>query len=308
MRGNALTFIKSQNSHFHKYSSSLIGITLVILSGFLLSINGAIGKYLGQDLHPFFITFIRAFIMVLFLLPWVFRRGGVGIRMRRPGLHVINGFFFTFALFGWFWALPRIPLDLNTAVGFTTPIFAVLGAIIFLGEKSEPWRWGALVVGIIGALIIIRPTIYGIPPRVLAAVFSALCFAVTKLLTKVITKSDAPESIVFSQAFWVTVFAFPVAVYFWENPNLEQFIWIILLSIVTIMNHFAITWAIRLSDIGVIEPVTFTRLIWSALVGYLIFGDEPNIYTLAGGIVVVASVVYIARRERKEQKIVGVKS
>jgi len=250
MRGNALTFIKSQNSHFHKYSSSLIGITLVILSGFLLSINGAIGKYLGQDLHPL---------------------GGVGIRMRRPGLHVINGFFFTFALFGWFWALPRIPLDLNTAVGFTTPIFAVLGAIIFLGEKSEPWRWGALVVGIIGALIIIRPTIYGIPPGVLAAVFSALCFAVTKLLTKVITKSDAPESIVFSQAFWVTVFAFPVAVYFWENPNLEQFIWIILLSIVTIMNHFAITWAIKLSDIGVIEPVTFTRLIWSALVGYLIF-------------------------------------
>ena len=74
------------------------------------------------------------------------------------------------------------------------------------------------------------------------------------------------------------------------------------------MNHFAITWAIKLSDIGVIEPVTFTRLIWSALVGYLIFGDEPNIYTLAGGIVVVASVVYIARRERKEQKIVGVKS
>ena len=307
MRGNPLTFIKSENSHFHKYSSSLIGITLVILSGFLLSINGAIGKHLGQDLHPFFITFIRAFIMVFLLLPWIFRKGGGGVKMSRPGLHFINGFFFTLALFGWFWALPRIPLDLNTAVGFTAPIFAVLGAIIFLGEKSEPWRWGALIVGIIGALIIIRPTVYGIPPGVLAAIFSALCFAVTKLLIKVITKSDAPESIVFSQAFWVTVVAFPVAVYFWENPNLEQFIWIILLSIVTIMNHFAMTWAIKLSDIGVIEPITFTRLIWSALVGYLIFGDEPSIYTLAGGIVVAASVVYIAREERKEQKLLSSK-
>jgi drug/metabolite transporter (DMT)-like permease len=302
MRGNALTFIKSQNSHFHKYSSSLIGITLVILSGFLLSINGAIGKYLGQDLHPFFITFIRAFIMVLLLLPWIFRKGGGGVKMSRPGLHFINGIFFTLALFGWFWALPRIPLDLNTAVGFTTPIFAVLGAIIFLGEKSEIWRWGALIVGIIGALIIIRPSTYGIPPGVLAAVFSALCFAVTKLLTKVITKSDEPDSIVFSQAFWVTVVAFPVAVYFWETPNLAQFLWIIGLSIVTIMNHFAITWAIKLSDIGMIEPITFTRLIWSAFVGYLIFGDEPNFHTLIGGLIVVSSVVYITRREQKEQK------
>ena len=292
--------LKIEKTHINKYSSSLIGIALVILSGFLLSINGAIGKHLGQDLHPFFITFIRAFMMVLLLLPWIFRRGGVGIKMRRPGLHFINGIFFTFALFGWFWALPRIPLDLNTAVGFTTPIFAVLGAIIFLGEKSESWRWGALVVGIIGALIIIRPTLYGIPPGVLAALFSALCFAVTKLLTKVITKVDAPDSIVFSQAFWVTVIAFPVAVYFWQTPNLEQFLWIIVLSIVTIMNHFAVTWAIRLSDIGMIEPITFTRLIWSAFVGYLIFGDKPNFYTFVGGVIVAASVVYIARRERKE--------
>ena len=307
MRGNPLTFIKSENSHYYKYSSSLIGITLVILSGFLLSINGAIGKHLGQDLHPFFITFIRAFIMVFLLLPWIFRKGGGSVKMSRPGLHFINGFFFTLALFGWFWALPRIPLDLNTAVGFTTPIFAVLGAIIFLGEKSEIWRWGALIVGIIGALIIIRPSIYGIPPGVLAAIFSALCFAVTKLLIKVISKSDAPESIVFSQAFWVTVVAFPVAVYFWEVPNFNQFLWIIGLSIVTIMNHFAMTWAIKLSDIGVIEPITFTRLIWSALVGYLIFGDEPSIYTLAGGIVVAASVVYIAREERKEQKLLSSK-
>ncbi len=273
----------------------------------MLSVNGAIGKQLGQELHPFFITFIRAFFMVLLLLPWILRKGITGIKTNRPGLHFINGFFFTLALFGWFWALPRIPLDLNTAVGFTAPIFSVLGAIIFLGEKSEPWRWGALIVGIVGALVIIRPTVEGIPPGVLAAIFSALCFAVTKLLVKVITRTDPPGSIVFSQAFWVTVVAFPVAFYFWQAPNWEQFLWIIGLSVITIMNHFAVTWAIKLSDIGVIEPITFTRLIWAAIVGYFIFGDEPNIYTLIGGSIVLASVVYIARRERKERKIVGSK-
>ena len=303
MVNNKSQIIPSKNYYFGKYSNSFVGITLVILSGLMLSVNGAIGKQLGQDLHPFFITFIRAFIMVLFLSPWVLRKGSIRIKTKRPGLHFLNGIFITLALFGWFWALPRTPLDLITAVGFTTPIFAVLGAIIFLGEKSQLWRWGALVVGILGALVIIRPTAEGIPPGVLAALFSALCFAVTKLLTKVITRTDPPGSIVFSQAFWVTILASPVAIYFWETPNWEQSLWILGLSVVTIMNHFAITWAIKLADIGLIEPITFTRLIWAAIVGYIIFGDQPNVYTLVGGSIVLASVVFIARYERQEKKV-----
>jgi drug/metabolite transporter (DMT)-like permease len=73
------------------------------------------------------------------------------------------------------------------------------------------------------------------------------------------------------------------------------------------VNHFAVTWAIKLSDIGFIEPITFTRLIWAAIVGYFIFGDEPNVYTLVGGSIVLASVVYIARCERREQDMAAAK-
>jgi drug/metabolite transporter (DMT)-like permease len=107
---------------------------------------------------------------------------------------------------------------------------------------------------------------------------------------------------VFWQASWVAVVAFPVALYFWQTPNWEQSIWIVTLSIVTIMNHFAITWAIKLADIGVIEPISFTRLIWAAIVGFVLFGDTPNIFTLIGGAIILGSVVYIARRERNEVK------
>ena len=240
--------------------------------------------------------------MVVCLLPLVFSKGISRIKTKQPWLQLVNGFFFTLALFGWFFALPRIPLDLNTAVGFTSPIFAVLGAIIFLGEKSDVWRWGALFVGIMGALIIIQPGVTGVSPGVAAAIISALCFSVTKLLVKVITRTDIPDSVVFWQAFWVTVFACPVAVFVWQTPNWEQMTWIIGLAIVTIMNHFSITWAIKLANIGIVEPVTFTRLIWAAIIGYLVFGDEPNVNTMLGGAIVLASVVYIARRERGAQK------
>jgi drug/metabolite transporter (DMT)-like permease len=291
----------AKKGFFGGRSDSMIGISFALLSAFLLIINGAIGKQLGQELHPFFITFIRAFIMVLFLLPWIFRKGIGGVKTTRSGLQFVNGLFFALALFAWFWALPRIPLDLVTSVGFTAQTFAVLGAILFLGEKSAPWRWGGLLVGLVGALIIVRPGVDGISPGVLACLFSALCFAVTKILIKIITRTESPESVVFWQALWVAIIAFPVALFYWQTPNWEQSIWIIALSIVTIMNHFSITWAIKLADIGVIEPISFTRLIWAALVGYFLFGDVPNTFTLIGGAIVLASVVYIARRERQEK-------
>ena len=287
----------NNSTHLGKYSNSFIGISLVIFSGFLLAINGAIGKQLGQELHPFFITFIRAFLMAVILLPWFFVKGRHRIKTQRPVLQFVNGFFMTLALFGWFWALPRIPLDLNTAVGFTAPIFAVIGAIIFLGEKSEPWRWGGLFIGLMGALVIIRPGVDGVSPGVAAAIISALCFAITKLFIKVITRTDSPDSVVFWQAFWVTIIACPVAFYLWETPNWEQWLWIIGLAIVTILNHFSVTWAIKLVDIGVIEPVTFTRLIWAAIVGYIVFGNEPNMYTILGTCLVLGSVIYMAQRE-----------
>ena len=251
-------------------SDSIIGISLALLSALLLAFNGAIGKQLGQELHPFLLNFIRAFIMVLMLLPWILRRGIRGIRTSRPGLQFINGFFFAMALSAWFWSLPLLPLDLVTAVGFTAPTFAVLGAIFFLGEKSEPWRWGALIVGFIGALIIVRPGFTEVSPGVLAMIFSSMCFAASKLLVKVITRSDTPESVVFWQAVWTAVVAFPIALFFWTTPNWEQAAWLVALSIVTIMNHFCMTWAVKLADIGVIEPISFTRLIWAAIVGYFV--------------------------------------
>tara|TARA_B100000315_G_C14582467_1_gene591236 strand:- start:1715 stop:2587 length:873 start_codon:yes stop_codon:yes gene_type:complete len=287
------------NKLFGGQSNSMVGISLALLSALLLAFNSAIGKQLGQELHPFFLNFIRAFIMVMMLLPWILRRGIRGIRTSRPGLQFINGFFFALALSAWFWALPRIPLDLITAVGFTAQTFAVLGAILFLGEKSEPWRWGALLVGIIGALIIVRPGIAEMSPGVLAILISAICFAVSRLIVKVITRTEVPESIVFWQAFWTAVVAFPVALFFWQLPNWEQTAWIVALSIVTIMNHFCMTWSVKLADIGIIEPISFTRLVWAAIVGYLVFGDVPNVFTIIGGAVVLGSVVYIARRERQ---------
>ena len=93
MKNNKSIVNPNNNNYFEKYSNSLVGIMLVILSGLMLSVNGAIGKQLGQDLHPFFITFIRAFFMVIFLLPWVLRKGKGGFKTKRPGFHLVNGIF-----------------------------------------------------------------------------------------------------------------------------------------------------------------------------------------------------------------------
>ena len=113
---------------------NFMGVCLAILSGFMLMINGAIGKYLGEEIHPFLITFFRSAIIVAILMPAFILAGYERIRPARHRYQFFNGLVFTGAVVGWFWCLPRVPLDMVAAIGFTSQLYAMLGAIIFLGE------------------------------------------------------------------------------------------------------------------------------------------------------------------------------
>ncbi len=290
-----------------RQSGNFLGICLAVVSTVLLMTNGVIGKKLGASMHPFETTFLRAVIMAIILFPILAKLKGLSnIKPSRHIVQMANGFLFTLALLGWFWALPRVPLDLVASVGFTSQLYAVLGAILLFGEKAHARRWIALGVGFIGAMIIIRPGYAPITPGVIALIFVAMCFASTRLIGKTIATRDNPETLVIWQAVWVSIFSCPLALYYWEWPNGEQLLWLVLISITTILNHYSSAWALRIADIGAIEPVAFLRLLWAALFGFVFFGDIPNEFVIIGGLVVASSVIYIARRERKAGKVLTV--
>ncbi|MEK9678746.1 MAG: DMT family transporter [Rhodospirillaceae bacterium] len=282
---------------------NFIGVCLAIASGLALMGNGAIGKHLGQEMHPFVVAFVRSLMMTLVLFPWFMRKDGYA--RLRPSSHIrqiINGTVFTGAVLCWFWALPRVQLDLLAAIGFTSQIYAIVGAILFLGETARLWRWMALLVGFVGAMIILRPGFVEMTPGIIATIASAILFSTNRLLVKTIATKDNPETSVVWMAFWASVMLLPFMIPVWEMPNGVQWLWLIAISALTIVSHFCLAWALRLADIGAVEPTTFMRLIWGALLGFVFFDEIPDPFTVIGGVIVVASVIYIARRERQEGK------
>lgn len=279
---------------------NFIGVCLGVFAGLTLIANGAVGKALGAEIDPFVITFFRSLLVSAILIPWFTRHGYARIRPSNHRLQFINGVVFTAAFVGWFWALPRVHLDLIAAIGFTSQLFAIVGAILFLGETSRPWRWSALGVGFLGTMVIIRPGFAEMTPGVIVVICTAVLFSINRLFIKVIATRDNPETVVVWQAIWATILTLPLALSVWSTPNFGQFLWLIALALLTIISHFSLAWALRLADVGAVEPTTFARLIWASLLGFLFFGEVPNLFTILGGLIVLGSIVYIARRERRE--------
>ena len=203
---------------------------------------------------------------------------------------------------GWFWCLPRVPLDMVAAIGFTSQLYAMLGAIIFLGEKTKGWRWVVLFIGFLGAMIIVRPGFVEITPGVFVLIITAILFSTNRLIIKWLSTKDSPEATVVWMSFWTTIFTLPLAFLYWQHPTLVQSVWLVAIALVTIISHYTMTWALKLGDIGAVEPTTFMRLIWGAIIGFFIFEDIPDLLTICGGLIVFITIIYSARRERREGK------
>lgn len=301
MNWHALTGRAAQLiSRLQQESGNFIGICFAVAATFLLIAVSAVGKHIAQELHPFIATFIRSLMGVLLIVPWYLRSGLSGLRTAQPLLTVGRGFIFSLAIIAWFWSLPRVSLDLVTALGFSAQLFSILGAVLFLGEASRRYRWAGLAVGFAGAIVIIRPGFAELSLGVWAVLASAVLFSITRVTGKILVRTDTPSSLVVWQMGLVAVFSLPFALFVWQWPTLEQWLWLVLLAVLTVINNLAGAWAIRFADIGAIEPVSFLRLVWAALVGFVVFAEVPNLFTILGGVIVMGSVIYIARRERQE--------
>jgi drug/metabolite transporter (DMT)-like permease len=206
----------------------------------------------------------------------------------------------------WFTALPHIGLADMTALGFTGPIFIMLGAAWFLGERMRADRWVAALLGFAGVLIIVAPKLGGSDGTyALIMLLSSPMFAASFLITKALTQTETPKVIVFWQALMVSLFALPMAAYFWHAPSLWQWVGFGLAGVFGSLGHYCMTQAFRLTDISATQSLRFLDLIWSALLGWLVFSDLPSLYTVLGACVIASSTLWIARRESRRSRPTG---
>ena len=259
-------------------------------------------RHLGQDIHVFAISFWRFLFGALMFAPWFMRVGLQGLKTSRPGMHIIRACFLIVSSVSILMAVMIMPLDEVTALSFTTPLFAMIGAILFLKEKAGPRRWIALLIGFLGMLIILRPGVEIFNWAAMLIMISAVTFAGVVLCGKVLVRSDSPELLVASLSVIAVPLSFLPALFYWHWPTPEQYIWIVLIAICSNANMYGIAKALQNGDASATQPYDFLRLPTTAAVGWLAFGEISDFYSWFGAAVILTSTVFITRREAMAKK------
>jgi drug/metabolite transporter (DMT)-like permease len=272
--------------------SGAAGLTFVMLN--------TVMRQITLELHPFQTQFLRYLFGLIVMLPFIARAGLRSYRPHSLGGQFVRGAVHSVGLGLWFAAIPHITIADTTAIGFTAPIFIMLGAAWVFGEKMRWERWLAALIGLAGVLIVVAPKLAGTGGiYTLVMLASSPVFAASFLLTKGLTRYDRAAVIVVWQSIAVSAFSLPLALTVWQMPSPALWFSFVLCGILGSLGHYCLTRSFAVADISATQSVKFLDLVWATIMGWLVFADEPSRSTLIGGVVICASTLWIARREAR---------
>ena len=284
------------------------GLLWTSAAGLIFVALNSIQRAMTLQIDPFEALFLRYAFGFLVMVPLVLRAGVAAYRPQQIGGQFLRGAVHTAGLLLWYIALPHIPLADMTAIGFTGPIFIMIGAYLFFKEPMHWDRWLAAGIGFAGVMIVVAPKLSGTGGSYnLLMLASAPIFAGSFLLTKGLTRSDSAHVIVLWQSITVSLFGLPLALLHWQNPTAFQWAAFLLCGVLGSAAHYCLTRSFSVADISSTQSIRFLDLVWSALFGWMLFADVPSQTTLIGGVVICASTVWIARREagRRAGRVAG---
>ncbi len=248
------------------------------------------------------IVMFRAALGVALSLPWLIRTGLGGVRTTRFRLHFARSAANGLGMFCWFTALSMMAIGDVVALQFTTPLFLVIMAAMFLGETVGLRRWAATVVGFGGALIIIRPGFAEVTTGVYFVLVTAVLYAANHAMTKPLAATESGGQIV----FYMNLIHLPVflvlAPFAWTTPTFSDLGWIGLVGVCGATAHVFLARAVRLADISYLAPIDFLKLPVVAGAGYLLFGDNTELWTWIGAAVIFACGYYNTLAERAAER------
>jgi drug/metabolite transporter (DMT)-like permease len=269
-------------------------------AGLLFVVLNSIMRGLSIALDPYQTQFLRYLMGIAVMFPLVVRAGFAAYRPKNIAGQFGRGAVHTLGLCLWFLAIPHITLADTTAIGFTGPIFIMLGAVLLFKEPMRWERWVAAGIGFAGVLIVVGPKLSGgAGLYTLVMLASSPVFAASFLITKALTRYERAEVIVLWQSITVTIFSLPLALLHWQWPGPGQWVLFVLCGVLGSAGHYCLTRSYAAADISATQSVKFLDLVWATLIGWLAFGDAPSRSTLVGGVVICASTLWIARREAR---------
>jgi drug/metabolite transporter (DMT)-like permease len=190
-----------------------------------------------------------------------------------------------------------MPVAEATSLSFTAPIFASIGAMIFLGERAGLRRWTAIVMGFVGTLIILRPGLAEIPPAALLLLFGSAAVAGSVIMVKILSRTERSSAIVTYMGLYMVPMLLIPTVFVWQTPAWPLYPWLIAMGGVGTLAQWAMTQAYAAADATAVLPFDYLRLPFVAVAGFFVFGERLDVWTWTGAAVIAASSIYIAHRE-----------
>ncbi len=255
------------------------------------------GREAARTLSIFQIMEMRSVLGLFLLAPLVYAAGGLAaMRTRRPGAHLARNDVHYAAQFGWFFALTLIPIAQVVAIEFTMPVWTAILAVAFLGERVGALRVLAVVLGIVGVAIIVRPGLDHVDPGQIIALAASVGFSIAFVLVKSLTATERPVAIIFWMLVIQSAIGLVPAALTWRTPGAAAWPWIVVIAVCGTYSHYCMAQALRHAPATVIVPMDFLRVPLSAAAGWLVYAEPLDTFTVVGASLILGANLLNLRR------------
>ncbi len=275
------------------------GAALVTLGSFTLVVMAMLVKQVGSRIPPIEILFFRSIVGFLFVLPMFIRNPLEPLRTKRLGMHAVRGVIGTLGNICFFWTITHMLLADAMALQFSRPLFMIPLAMAFLGELAGFRRTAITLVGFAGIALYARPFTEGFDPGAFVGAAGALFGALIVICIKRLATTEPTRTIMFYYAISNAVFSLIPTIWLWVTPNGTELVMLVLIGFLGIAGQGLITHGWTLGDVTALVPLDYSRIVYSAVLGYLVFGEMPGLWSFAGMAIIVASSLYLVLTERR---------
>ena len=282
---------------FSRLPPVLRGGLWMMSAAFSFTIMTALIREVGHQIHPFEIAFFRTVTNLVLMLPFAWRAGRGVFRTSNHRIYAIRGLFGFAFLMTYFPGAALIPVSDAQALIFTSPLFATVLAVLFLGERLRPRRVTALVAGFVGALVILRPGVQEVSTGALLVIIGAMANATSNVIVRHTTRSDHPDMAVLYLMIYVTPMTLGPALFVWTMPTPLQALLMVGVGVFATLNQRCLSRAFHAAEATAVLPFDFARLPFAAVIGWLAFAEFPDIWVWVGGAIIFTASVYLAHRE-----------
>lgn len=246
------------------------------------------GREALHEINVFQLILIRSSVGLILLYPLIHRAGGfAAMRTQRLPMHVARNTIHFGAQLGWFFALTLIPIGQVVAIEFTMPIWTAVVAALFLGERMTIWKSCAIVLGLVGVVMIVRPATGEINPGQLIALAAAVGFGISIAMVKSLTRTEQTVTIVFYMAAVQIAGSLLPGLYAWTWPSPAVWGWAIVVAFCGTFSHYCMTRALLHADATVVVPMDFLRVPLTALAGWLLYSEQLDAFTVLGAALIL---------------------